>query len=253
MRHSSLPIVISLLAALVLFLPGINWGLPSRAVDPFLFGDEPVWTGEKIRSLVPTDSAARGADVDANPIARGAEPVPLNADDRQRAEIILRYRLYSYQPDEMITFRSLAHIKENRGDPRLYQYGGLWIYPVGALLKIADVVGLVEVRGDQAFYLNQPEQFGRFYVVARAYTMFWGLIATAAVFWIVRRLTGSLIIAAAGAICFAAMPVVVNIAHEAKPHLPGLALTLLAVIAAAKYVDGGRTKWSILAGMFCGA
>ncbi|MEA2708440.1 MAG: hypothetical protein QOF78_1041 [Phycisphaerales bacterium] len=253
MRHSSLPIVISLLAALGLFLPGINWGLPSRAVDPFLFGDQPVWTGEKIRSLVPTDSAARGADVDANPIARGAEPVQLNADDRQRAEIILRYRLYSYQPDEMITFRSLAHIKDFRGDPRLYQYGGLWIYPVGALLKIADVVGLVELRGDQAFYLNQPEQFGRFYVVARAYTMFWGLVATAAVFWFVRRLTGSLIIAAAGAICFAAMPVVVNMAHEAKPHLPGLALTLLAVIAAAKYVDGGRTKWSILAGVFCGA
>jgi hypothetical protein len=42
-------------------------------------------------------------------------------------------------------------------------------------------------------------------------------------------------------------------AHEAKPHLPGLALTLLAVIAAAKYVDIGRKKWGLAAGVLCGA
>jgi hypothetical protein len=42
-------------------------------------------------------------------------------------------------------------------------------------------------------------------------------------------------------------------AHEAKPHLPGLALTLLGVIAASKYVDTGRKKWALLAGVLCGA
>ena len=253
MRHSPLPILIALLAALALFLPGINWGLPTRAVDPFLFGDQPVWSGEKIVALAPPDSPRRGADVDANPISSGADLVVLNATDAQRAEIILRYRLYSHQPDEMITFRSLARIKALRGDPRLYQYGGLWIYPVGAMLQLADLVGLVELRGDQAFYLDRPEQFGRFYVVARAYTVMWGLVATWAVFWIIGRLTGSRLLAAAGAVCFAAMPVVVNMAHEAKPHLPGLALTLLGVIAAAHYVDKGRRKQALLAGACCGA
>jgi hypothetical protein len=191
--------------------------------------------------------------VDANPIAKSARPVVLNVDDRQRTEIVIRYRLYSYQPDEMITFRALPRIRELRGDPRLYQYGGLWIYPVGAMLQLADIVGFAEVRGDPAFYFDQPEQFGRFFVVARFYTLLWGLVATWAVFWIIRRLTESIFIAAAGAICFAAMPLVVNMAHEAKPHLPGLALTLLGVIAAAKYVDTGRRKWAIIAGICCGA
>ena len=252
-RSSPLAISFVLVAALALFLPGINWGVPSRAVDPVLFGDQQPWSGQKIASLAPPGAGVRGADVDVNPLGRPTGPVVLNADDRQRAELIIRYRLYSHQPDEMITFRSLSRIKEFRGDPRLYQYGGLWIYPVGAMLQLADIVGLVELRGDPSFYFDQPEAFGRFYVVARFYTFVWGLIATWAVFWIVRRLTGSNVIATAGAICFAAMPVVVTMAHEAKPHLPGLALTLLAVIAASKYVDTGRTKWALTAGVLCGA
>ena len=253
MRNSPVAVSLCLLAALALFLPGINWGLPTRAVDPYLFGDQEPWSGEKIASLAPPDAGARGADVDANPLVLQTGPVAVNRDDAERAEILIRYRLYSYQPDEMITFRSLSRIKESRGDPRLYQYGGLWIYPVGALLQLGDIIGLVELRGDQAFYFDHPEAFGRFYVVARLYTVMWSLVATCAVLWIVRRLTGSSFIAATGAICFAAMPVVVNMAHEAKPHLPGLALTLLAAIAAAKYVDTGRVKWAMTSGVLCGA
>src|SRR5439155_27383929 len=138
--------------------PGIQWGLPSRAVDPYLFGDREVWSGAKIVELAPNQSAL-GADVDANPIANRSQSVILNQTDRQRAEIIRRYRLFSCQPDEMITFKSLSKIPEYHGDPRLYQYGGLWIYPVGALIKIA-----INPRADQdqAYYLDHPEAFGRF-------------------------------------------------------------------------------------------
>ena len=62
----------------------------------------------------------------------------LNETDSQRAEIVRRYRLYSYQPDEMITFNALRQMKPGAGqlDPKLYQYGGLWVYPVGAMLKV---------------------------------------------------------------------------------------------------------------------
>src|SRR5207237_6609480 len=141
------------------------WGLPSRAADPYLFGDHEVWSGAKIVELAPADSGL-GADVDANPILNRTRTVLLNETDRERAEIIRRYRLFSYQPDEMITFKSLSRLRENWGDPRLYQYGGLWIYPVGALLKLGSMIGLVDLRADQAYYLDHPEAFGRFYIVA---------------------------------------------------------------------------------------
>src|SRR3954468_12707895 len=136
--------------AACVFLTGINWGLPSRAVDKYLFGDEPVWSGEKILSLAPSDANQLGADVDVNPLAKKSYPIVLNDTDEKRAEIIRRYRLFSHQPDEMITFKSLSRINQFKGDPRLYQYGGLWMYPVGALLKAASLVGLVDLRGGPA-------------------------------------------------------------------------------------------------------
>ena len=148
--------------AAVVFCIGINWGLPSRRVDPFLFGDHPVWTGEEIDRLAPAENANVGADVDTNPIVNRDKPVVLNDTDSKRAEIVRRYRLFSYQPDEMITFKSLSRIRQFKGDPRLYQYGGLWIYPVGVMLKAASIVGLVDLRSDRVYYLDHPEAFGRF-------------------------------------------------------------------------------------------
>lgn len=248
-------IAMLLVVAAGVFLTGINWGLPSRWVDPYLFGEEPVWSGEKILALAPPGGAL-GADVDANPLAKRDYPIVLNETDAQRAEIIRRYRLFSHQPDEMITFMSLSRIRQHRGDPRLYQYGGLWMYPVGAMLAAADVIGFVDLRGGregQAYYLDHPEAFGRFYVVARLYTVLWGLVGVWAVFWIARRFTGSDLAAAAGALCYTFMPVVVNMAHEAKPHLPGAVLMLLSVVAATRYVETGRTRWWAATGALCGA
>jgi hypothetical protein len=49
------------------------------------------------------------------------------------------------------------------------------------------------------------------------------------------------------------MPVVVNMAHEAKPHLPGAVIQLLAVLAAVRYVQAGRLRDALLAGTACGA
>lgn len=250
-------LIVGLIAvAACVFLTGINWGLPSRAIDKYLFGDEPVWSGEKILSLAPSDANQLGADVDVNPLAKKNYPIVLNDTDEKRAEIIRRYRLFSHQPDEMITFKSLSRINQYRGDPRLYQYGGLWMYPVGVMLKVASIVGLVELKGGpagQAYYLDHPEAFGRFYVVARFYTVLWGLIGVWAVFWIVHRLTNSDFAAAVGALCYTFMPVVVNMAHEAKPHLPGAVLMLLSIIAATKYVETGRTRWWVITGALCGA
>lgn len=263
------PVAVRILPALGLavagawFVAGIHWGLPSRRADAFLFGDaSKAWTGKEILELAGPwrNDADRGADVDLNPITDRQRPVVLNETDAQRAEIVRRYRLFSYQPDEMITFRALSQMKPDEGklDPRLYQYGGLWIYPVGALLKIAGIANLVDVRSDLAYYLDHPEAFGRFYVVARLYSAAWGVVGVWAVYRIVRKIIpigrpGCGVAPLVAAACFAAMPVVVNMAHEAKPHLPGAVLMLLAVLAAVNYVQTSRRRWWVAAGGLCGA
>ena len=245
------------------FIVGINWGLPSRRADAFLFGDAAqAWDGKRILELAGawSDDPDRGADVDVNPVASRDQSVVLNATDAQRAEIVRRYRLFSYQPDEMITFRALAQMRpgEKKLDPRLYQYGGLWVYPVGALLKAASILNLVDVRSDLSYYLDHPAQFGRFYVVARLYSAAWGVIGAWTIYRLVRHIIplgapGCRLAPLAAAACFAAMPVVVNMAHEAKPHLPGAVLMLLAVLAATNYVRTGRRRHWVAAGALCGA
>ncbi len=245
-----------LLLAAGVFFAGIGWGLPSREADRFLFGE-----GAKAWGAAEIMAAGGGwaldpkhaADADANPITDRSRILSVNETDGQRAEIVLRYRLYSAQPDEMVTFRALARMPKTKGDPRMYQYGGLWIYPVGGLLKLGSVLGLVELRGDLSYYLDRPEAFGRFYVAARGYSAIWGLVGVWAVWRLAQRWSpGSVVVPGVAAALFALMPVVVNAAHEAKPHLAGAVLILLAVLAGTRYVETGARRWWVIAGATCG-
>lgn len=253
--RSIIPLLPVLVFACCAFLLGITWGLPSRAADEHLFGLRTPWTGEQILALTgPARDASRGADVDANPVDR-TRPVVLNATDADRAEIVRRYRLYSYQPDEMNTLMALAAMKpaERVFDPKMYKYGGLWIYPVGALLHVSAKCGWITLRGDIAYYLDAPDAFGRFYVVARAYAVFWALVGVVAVYALAYRLTGKLPAAVAAAGVYALLPVVITQAHEAKPHLPGTVLVLLAILAADACVRRGTWRNWLLVGALCGA
>ncbi len=256
-RHRLLLTAVVALAAIT-FLSGLNWGLPSRQSDPLLFGDRQPWTGAQIMRLAGAweEDGTRGADIAMHPVP-GNRPVPilLNDTDAKRAEIVRRYRLYSNQPDEMITFRSLSRMKPGRFDldPRLYQYGGLWIYPVGALLKLASVAHLITLRTDLAFYLDHPDAFARFYLVARGYSAAWGLMGVLAVFAIAREWTGKFSVGLTAAAVYASLPLVIDLSHEAKPHLAGAVLTLLAIGSAMRYTRTGLTRWWIAAGIAAGA
>jgi len=256
-------LAIVLVGYCVICAVGITWGLPSRSIDRFLFPKGDVWNGEKIYRLseagtkLSSDALhSRGADVDVNPIGASGKPlVPLTGSESDVAKIYLRYRLYTYQPDEMITMMALSGMnpRQMKLDPRLYQYGGLYIYPVGVLIAAAGAIGWADVRSNVQYYLDHPDEFGKFYVIARMYTAAWGAVGVIAVYLVARRLsmvmdkraddenseTGAIeTLKHAGnaglfaAILFAMMPIVVCMSHEAKPHLPGAVLMLLAVLFA---------------------
>ncbi len=252
---------VALVLYTVMSIIGIGWGLPSRDIDPYLFGDETPWPGEKIARLAQTSNwsdASRGADVDRDPLTKADSPVRLNASEHDVAAILLRYRLYTHQPDEMITMRALAGMRPGRFqfDPRLYQYGGLFIYPVGVLIRSCGLLGLIDVRADLTYYLDDPEAFGRFYVAARAYVAVWGLLGVALAYAIAARL-GGFRAAILAALLFALLPVVVCMSHEAKPHLSGAVLMLAAVWLAMRAVHApvsrsARRDWMGLC-LACGA
>ncbi len=218
------------LVVLAVYVPlsliGIGWGLPGDWVNSYLFDDHPVWTGQQIIALLPPSSSAPiGADVDPNPVGR-SYPASLNDSDSRRAEIIARYRLYSAQPDEMITLRSLRQMKPGGGDfdPRLYQYGGVWIYGSAVCLALAHFIGFVDLHQSLAWYLDHPDTFGRFYLPLRLISVLGGLLL---LIWINQFLGRQLLALRWRALVLlglATMPGLIVFNHEAKPHVLGVAL-----------------------------
>ncbi len=238
-------LVTILLLGLCMSIAGIGWGLPSRRADRYLFGDQPAWTGARLLELKGADWSARdrvGADVDIDPVGRRDRPFDLAQDDRAKAELFIRYRLYTHQPDEASVMRALAGMRPARLqlDPKLYQYGGAFLYPVGAMIGLCSKLGLIEARADLAWTLDHPEAFGRLYGVARACSAAFGLLGIVACYAIARRLGGSFA-GLLAALLFVLMPVVVTMSHEGKPHLPGAVLALSTALLAMKY-DEVRTR-----------
>ena len=98
---------------------GINWGLPSSSENGYLFSNQTLWTGEQIISF--SSDGARvdsqvGADVDVDPLADKSGRIVLNTTESDQAKIYRRFRMFTHQPDEMITMMALSGM-----DPRKRQ------------------------------------------------------------------------------------------------------------------------------------
>ena len=252
-RLSTAPVV--LLWALIM-TPLLTWGLPSSRHDDLLFGGEPAWKAEHyhiaalLQRLRERDA---GADTDLDPITGRDRLVDLTVDDQARAEILLAYRLYSRQPDEMLTFRALMRMRPwpPDFDPRMYQYGGGYIYLVGAALGASAVSGLVHLTRDAGFYLEHPEQFARFYIVARCVSLVFGVLTLVAVHKLARRAAGR----TAGwfaLLAAACCPVFITAVLEAKPHLPSACMVLWATLSALDYQARGRMRDALRMGLQAG-
>ena len=233
--------------------PLTRWGLPTSATDDLLFGGDSPWPAERYHAAGKTEerrSRAAGADTDLDPLAQTDRIVDLTADDKARADILLRYRLYSRQPDEVITFMALQQMNPRSldFDPKLYQYGGGYIYLIGAVVGLTSLLGITHLTSDVGVYLAEPEQFARFYVAARFVSLVFGALTLVAVTRLARRAGGR----TAGwiaLVCAACCPVFFTAVLKAKPHLPSVCLVLWASLCALEYYTHGRRRDAVGTGL----
>ncbi|MCK4341789.1 MAG: glycosyltransferase family 39 protein [Phycisphaerae bacterium] len=232
--------------------PLLWWGLPGSEHDNLLFGGDPPWSADRYNvesDLERLRGRDAGADTDLNPLTEHERVIDLTADDKARAEILRRYRLYSRQPDEMIIFRALQQMnpRQRDFDPKLYQYGGAYIYLIGATLGVGAVLGLVQLTGDVGFYLEHPEAFARFFIAARFVSLVFGAFTLIAVGKLARR-AGGRRTAWIALLCVAFSPVFITGVLEAKPHLPSACMILWAVLSGLDYHAHGRRRAALRMG-----
>lgn len=250
------PDLIAVLIALGLS-PLLLWGLPNRSADGLLFGPSAAWPAERFAAaqrVAALREREAGADTDLDPLHRAMLPVNLTVGDSARAEILLRYRLYSRQPDEMITFRALQRMQPRAGDfdPKLYQYGGAWIYLVGAVLGAGAATGLLTLTSDLTVYLARPEAFAAFYVAARGIALLAGLASMLALVRLARALAPDRSAALFAVLIAGLTPLLITFSLEAKPHMPSTAALLWATVFALRLAEHGRLRDALLLGALSG-
>ncbi len=229
-------------ALLVIFLMvcawiGDDWGLPGPARS-LLYNPngEAASYLESAGSLMSQDLAVKRQ--------RGSSAI-LPVEDRAStvARLYRRFALYSHHPDEGRAFIGFANMAPAGWDfnPRTFQYGGLFYYPLGAWYWGLDRLGICRLVSDTSFYLAHPEEMGTLLRWGRIYAALWAVLAIPALWGLGRLLWGE-----RGALALAVLwslhPAVQDQIHVLKPHLPATVFVVLSLFMAIRYSQAGRVR-----------
>lgn len=239
-QHGPLAIILVVFVALVLLQ--IGWGLPgSRRADlmfPHGLTDDLV---DELVTRSRNDLAEQG-DTPVPMIHDMSREAPPVFDRGQALDACRRFLLYTDNPDEMLAVMALARIKPGEGkfDPGIGQYGGAFLYPLGAWLKTAAVAGLVEQR-DLGYYFRHSDAMGRIYVAGRAFVALCVALSLIVIYRIGLRLGGRRGAALAAGLV-ALSPAVMAWSVVLKPHAAAMLPAMLALDWSLTHFDSRRWR-----------
>jgi dolichyl-phosphate-mannose-protein mannosyltransferase len=246
-RHWPLATILAVFAILVLLQ--IGWGLPGSRRAELMFPGG--LTDDVIDEMVirSRKDLADQADTPIPLVGRAAHGVPAAFDRGEALDACRRFLLYTDNPDEMLAVMALARIKPGEGqfDPGMGQYGGAFLYPLGAWLKAASIAGLVEQR-DLGHYLRHSEAMGRIYVAGRAFVALCVGLSLIVVYRIGSRFGGrpaGALAAGLAALC----PAVMAWSVVLKPHAAAMLPAMLALDWSLTYFDSRRRRSLVMAAL----
>ena len=250
-----------LLVVLSLFLNiwGINWGVPDDERISLVFGSREIISGisgimkesrDDIRSQLESplqeqkyEEKSIGLDMKGKTVH-----IPRSQLDGARSFLIR-----SYGGDEQRPLVSLSGMKPGKLDlnPRMYFYGGFYLYGLGAFLKMLSVFKLVTVQSNSAYYFINPSEMGKIFIAARAYSAIFASLAVYLMYMIgallFNRKTGLI-----AALFFCLTPGVVLWSHYLSPFAFTLFWLNLSLYFCAQIYKTGRFRYYILSGVFAG-
>jgi hypothetical protein len=242
----------------------LGWGLPDAGRLALLnWGQEP--TPQELRNIsaardtyynqLDTLQAESGRKLLHGQPATLGDPVSLTAvlAPSERGIAWRAYLLGSNAVDERYSFSVLSRMNPAAWDfnPRRHNYGGSFIYPLGALLYLEKLLGLVHTTGDMGHYLAHPQEIARMYLAGRSLSV----LALLGIIFLLglwgQKLAGRAA-ATLAMLAFALSSVCFWQALVTKPHLYAAFFSFLGLYWLARYRDQERTRLLILSAAACG-
>jgi hypothetical protein len=226
-------------------LIGIRWGLPSAERNALYYTtpESKAAAIEKIRSIQAFGHSDlnRISDFGFRHSAAGALPRSVYNPVR------------SYHPDEYYVFKMLSQMRPWKVDldPEWYVIGGAYVYPLGAALKCSELLGLVTLKNDITFYIQNPEELAKLYLVGRVIDVILAAAAILLVMLAAKQLWGRRAGICAG-IVLASSPLLVMHAHFMYDDVPGTFWVALTILASAGILKKGERRHYVLAGLASG-
>lgn len=250
------------LACALLSLWGIHWCLPEKArirrvLPPNLDNPEFHRAMETSwRSL----HASLGKDILLNPesFSMGFDKMAVvEAGWKTPPPVLMNssrsFHLRSGHEDEPDILVALSRIKPHRLElnPRIYFYGGAYLYPLGAWIAALSLATPAVLVPGIGFYLEHPDKIAWIYLLGRLFS--------AAIYgvgvWLLYCTGKKLFNEKAGVLAaalFAVSPGIVLQAHYMKPHLLGSVFMLASFYFCARLLETGNPKNGAWAGAMVG-
>ncbi|MCB4790792.1 MAG: glycosyltransferase family 39 protein [Elusimicrobia bacterium] len=260
-----------LVLSLVLNLTGIKWGIPSnKNID--LIMETQGRTGDFYRLMKSTrDEVYKYSE--GSPIGRYKEAgmnyssplyrslnVPHDKNllipqaDNFKANIMRPFFLRSFSGDEQMTIAALGtmHPKSLDFNPRLFQYGGVYIYGMGASLALAHIARLVTINPDITFYFKNPDEMGKIFAFSRSLNALFVLL-TVIVLFLISIKYYNLNVAISAALLYILNPSVIFQAHILKPYILAALFSSLTIYYSLCILnDNSKPVYYWLSGLFTG-
>jgi len=161
---------------------------------------------------------ARDSGLDRPTVVGEAKTADHETVDRWMA----RFKLYSVEADEMVSIMALARIKPKEGmlDPGFYQYGGAWLYPLGAWYYSLAKIGLLPIANLETM-ISEPNRMDAVYFWGRTYDLVLVTLSSLVLFAAL-RFVSTPAISLLGMAIFLSLPATVMFSQVLKPHWPAL-------------------------------
>lgn len=222
---------------IILCAAGLRWGLPGRERSAYALSPENATpeffaamkrSRDDIYALSGGSPLGRTATSGAQWVSSieqtlgmqaGASFTRFAASSTTAANFVRPFMLRSNSTDEQMTISSLAGMKPEqlKLDPKMYQYGSLYIYGAGALLSLSAKLGLLMISPDITAYFSDPAKMAALFLAGRAANIPFAAGIVILTFLIGRKLFGTRSGLIAALLC-AVSPLLVFQAHIMKPY-----------------------------------